>query len=118
MYLNGVIFQAHCVFLNKKRTKCNITHFKFFINRNRVIFQAYCVNFDLKKIKKCNTTHFQLFPHFNGVIFQAHCVYFEIKITNCRTTDLKLFLCLLFVLILKEKETSDFYNSNFRDHLE
>jgi hypothetical protein len=32
-----------------KRTNCNTTHFRLFLYLNGVIFQAHCVNFEIKK---------------------------------------------------------------------
>jgi hypothetical protein len=48
---------------------------------NGFIFQAHCVNFEIKKeqIATLLITHFRLFMYLNGVNLQEHCVNFEIK---------------------------------------
>jgi hypothetical protein len=76
MYLNCVIFQAHCVYFEVKKD------FRLFLYLNGVIFQAHWVNFEIKKRTNCNTTDFRLFMYLNGMFYQKLCVDFEEKINE------------------------------------
>jgi hypothetical protein len=62
------------------RTNCKTTHFRLFLFLNCVIFQAHCVNFKIKKEQIATTLISYYFCiYVNGVIFHVHCVNFEIK---------------------------------------